>query len=96
MRRSLLAVLGLAAALSGCHHPKYDLTAKYPEEYVVPPDESRFNNPPESSYRKPADKKEFAPGPGGGNSPGMGGPGMGGQGMGGMGGPSGGQGMYSR
>ena len=90
MRRSL-ALVGLIAVVHGCHHPKYNLTAKYPEEYAVPPNEPRFDNPPESGYRKPPPKKDFAPGPGGpgGGGGGMGGGGMGGGGMGGggMGGP---------
>lgn len=73
MRRTTLVGAALAA-LAGCHTPKHDLTAKYPEEYVVPPTESRFDNPPESGYRRPAPKKDFTPGPGMGGPPGVGGP----------------------
>jgi hypothetical protein len=71
-----IAVLLSLAAL-GCHHDKYGLKAKHPEEMVLPPDEPRFNNPPQSEYKKPDRKKEVRPGPGGGGS--MGGPGMGGR-----------------
>jgi len=70
--------LALLLALAGCHHDKYGLKAKHPEELVIPPNEPRFNNPPQSEYKKPPPKKEFRPGPG------MGGPGMGGPGMRGM------------
>lgn len=73
MRCSVL-VVGLLVVLGGCHAPKHNLAARFPEEFVAPPDEARFNNPPESGYRHPPAKKEFRPGPG------MGGPGMGGGG----------------
>ncbi|CAN5541063.1 hypothetical protein BH11PLA2_BH11PLA2_28010 [soil metagenome] len=82
MRRSGIILgftLGLIA-VAGCHHDKYGLKTTRKEELVLPPDEGRFNNPPESEYKKPPAKKEFKPGPGGG------GPG-GGMGRGGMGGP---------
>lgn len=61
--RALLPFLLVAL---GCHTDKYGLKTKHAEEMVVPPDEPRFNNPPESEYKKPAPKKEFRPGPGGG------------------------------
>ncbi len=67
--------LGLVISAVGCHHDKHDLAVKFPEEYTLPPDEARFNNPPESSYRRPPPKKEFKAGPGG---PGGGGGGGGG------------------
>ena len=73
MRAGALISFSLLA-LSGCHHDKYGLKTKHPEELVVPPDDARFNNPPQSEYKKPPPKKEFKPGPG------MGGPGMGGRG----------------
>ena len=59
MRRVLftLAIVSLVAA-AGCHRDKYNLTAKFEEDYVLPPDEARFNNPPESGYRKPTKKRE--------------------------------------
>jgi hypothetical protein len=82
MRRCLMFV-GLIAVLHGCHHPKYDLAAKYPEEFVLPPSEPRFDNPPESEYRKPLPKKDFSPGPGMGGPSGVGGMKASGTGMGG-------------
>ena len=67
------AVLAVLLAV-GCHssQPKLDTRTPHVEEFVVPPDEARFNQPPEQGYRKPALKKEFRPGPNG-NMPGMGG-----------------------
>ncbi len=67
MRRTMFASVGLILVLLvGCHHDKHNLKVSYPEEYTLPPDEARFNNPPESGYRKPPPKKEFKAGPGGG------------------------------
>ena len=59
MRRALfvLMIVSLVAA-TGCHKDKYNLAAKFEEDYVLPPDEARFNNPPESGYRKPTKKRE--------------------------------------
>lgn len=59
MRRMLttLAVVSLVAG-AGCHRDKYNLSAKFEEDYVLPPDEARFNNPPESGYKKSAKKRE--------------------------------------
>lgn len=59
MRRLLLvsAVLSFVAG-PGCHRDKYNLSAKFEEDYVLPPDEPRFNNPPESGYRKSGRKRE--------------------------------------
>ncbi|QEL14963.1 hypothetical protein [Limnoglobus roseus] len=58
MRRTLIALafVPLFGAV-GCHHDKYNLTAKFEEDYVLPPDEARFNNPPEAGYKRPAKKK---------------------------------------
>jgi hypothetical protein len=60
MRRIVLSSFFVAFACSslGCHHDKYNLSAKFDEEYVVPPNEPRFNNPPESGYKKPPKKKQ--------------------------------------
>jgi hypothetical protein len=63
----VLAVFALAALL-GCQGEKHNLAVEFPEEYTLPPDEPRFNNPPESGYKKPPPKKEFKPGMG--NGPG--------------------------
>jgi hypothetical protein len=96
MRRSVASLVALAvglAALAGCHTDnkrKYFFKPK--EEYVEPPDDPRFNNPPSAEY-KPKLKRTEDPtllggkgsGGGGFGSGGMGG-GMNGGGMGGGGG----------
>lgn len=64
------AVVGLLA-LAGCNTPQYDVSVPIVQEYRVPPDEPRFNNPPENGYKKPPPKKEFKPGMGGPGGPGM-------------------------
>ena len=71
-----LLAIGLA---SGCLNKskKLDTNIQHSEEFNPPPKEARYDNPPESGYKKPAPKKEFRPGPG------QGGPG------GGASGPSG-------
>jgi hypothetical protein len=61
---ALMSALTAIAAAAGCHHDKYGLKTTRAEEMVLPPDEARFNNPPESEYKKPTPKKEFRPGPG--------------------------------
>lgn len=70
-------VVGLTAAAGcGTTDPK-DVSAPYVEEFRAPPDEDRFNHPPEMGYRKPAAKQEFKPGFGGPNGPGGGAAGFG-------------------
>jgi hypothetical protein len=91
MRRRTRLLGGLAiAALFGCHHDKHQLACKFPDEYTLPPDEPRFNNPPESGYKPRPQKKSTNPAQAaGGAGPsgfGMGGPGMGGTPGGGAGG----------
>jgi hypothetical protein len=49
--------VGLTAVL-GCHHDKYKLSAPQVEEYKMPPDEPRYNNPPTEGYKPPPAKKE--------------------------------------
>ena len=77
MRRTLIALtfVSLVAAL-GCHKDKYHMSAKFEEDYVLPPDEPRFNNPPESGYKKPTKRKADDVR----NSPGLGSNGGGGAG----------------
>jgi len=81
MRRNVLlggfAILLLAAGV-GCHwrdSKKLDTSVHHAEEFNAPPKEARYDNPPESGYKKPPPKKEFRPGPGGVGG-GMGGPGQ--------------------
>ena len=69
------------AGLVGCEHTKtYDTDVPMVEEFVLPPNEDRFDNPRELGYTKPPPKKEFKPSMGGPGGPGggMGGPGRGG------------------
>jgi hypothetical protein len=84
MRLRWATLLGLSLLCVGCYKPMYDVSVPHVQEYRVPPDEPRFNNPPENGYKKVAPKKEFKPGMGAG---GAGAGGMGGGGM--MGGPPG-------
>jgi hypothetical protein len=78
MRRWWVIAL-MAGVGAGCAGPGRDATeVPFVEEFRPPPNEDRFNNPPEQGYRKPPPKKEFKPGMGAGN-PGMGG--MGGPGF---------------
>lgn len=59
MRRMYLWLAISALVIgSGCHRDKYNLSAKFEEEYVLPPDEPRFNDPPESGYRKSPKKRD--------------------------------------
>ena len=85
--RSGLAALGIAVcAFVGCNTTKkYDLKVAHEEKFDLPPDQARYNNPPESEYKKPPPKEFFKPGAGGMNPS-----------MGGMGGQQGAQGMGPR
>jgi hypothetical protein len=79
MRRMFWIGIALVAVSSvGCHRDKYNLAATFDEEYVLPPDEARFNNPPESGYKKPAKKRDTDVR----NGPGIGNGGGGGSGLG--------------
>ena len=42
----------------GCHHDRHRVSVPQIEEYPLPPDEARFNNPPTAEYRKPPVKSE--------------------------------------
>jgi hypothetical protein len=61
MRAKVLTLASFAAGLAavlGCHHDKYKLTAPQVEEYKLPPNEDRYNNPPTEQYKPPPAKKE--------------------------------------
>ena len=80
-------LIAAAAGVVGCQADKHSTTVPLVEEFVDPPQEARFNNPPEQMWKKPPAKKEFKPGPGGPGGPGgaggvPGGPGFGGGSMG--------------
>lgn len=65
MRGKSLICGCLAAALcafTGCFHDRYKLKTTHPEDYVIPPNDPRFDEPPEEDYRKPPEKKKDAPG----------------------------------
>ncbi len=73
MRRRFTGCAGwfmAATAVAGCHHVEYDTRVPLVEEFRPPPDEPRFNNPPEQGFRKQAPKKEFRPNPGAMGNPG--------------------------
>ena len=77
MRGSLRAIglFGLFVALVtvGCHHDKYNLNTKFPEEYIDPPHQKRFDEPETAPYRKPPppkDDKSKTNGPGNMGTPG--------------------------
>ena len=79
--RSLAAGLLGGVGLVGCEHTEtYDTDVPMVEEFVLPPNEDRFDNPRELGYTPPPPKVEFKPQLGGGNGPGSmgGGPGRGG------------------
>jgi hypothetical protein len=78
-------VLGLVAVALGCHQAKYNLKQPVVEEYTLPPDDPRYNNPAEYPERREGPRKPPGQAPGGG--PGLRGPGgIGGAGPGGPGG----------
>jgi hypothetical protein len=45
-------------AAVGCYSDRHKLSTPQVEEYKLPPDEARFNEPPMEGYRKPPIKKE--------------------------------------
>jgi hypothetical protein len=74
--RCVLRILGLGmgvVAVVGCHHDKYNIKPPHVEEYYLPPDESRYNQPDTANYKKPApqkDEKKNLDRPGFGSGPG--------------------------
>ena len=78
--RALLALV-VALATVGCYHDKHDVNAPKREEYLLPPDEERYNKPDTANFRKkPPEKQQdtLMNKGGGGRSMGMGGNGLGG------------------
>lgn len=72
--RALIA-LTVACAAVGCYHDKYNVNGPQVEEYRLPPDEPRYNEPDKATYRPPPtpkkeenlrDRNKGGPGPGGG------------------------------
>jgi hypothetical protein len=65
MRRGGFVVLGLGLVyLAGCKHENPAATVPVVDEYTVPPDDPKYNNPPTADYKKPAPKKEWGAKPG--------------------------------
>jgi hypothetical protein len=59
MRRILGLMVTMAAV--GCHtSEKKDLRSPHVEEFNPPPDEARYNHPPEDKYRKRHELKDQA------------------------------------
>lgn len=57
MRALLALVVALAAV--GCYHDKYNVNGPVKEEYLLPPDEPRYNQPDTATYRrKPQEKQQ--------------------------------------
>ncbi len=55
--RALLALI-VALAGVGCYHDKYNLEGKKREDYLLPPDEARYNEPEKATYRPPPQPKQ--------------------------------------
>jgi len=68
MRTAMLTVLATCAATGfGCKQrgrKTYERRTLHVEEFPGPPDENRYNHPPEKGYTAPPPTKEFRPGPG--------------------------------
>jgi hypothetical protein len=58
-KAALLAIFTAAlTVVVGCHHDKKHIGFTPKEECVLPPDQSRFNNPPSAEYRKKVESKD--------------------------------------
>lgn len=69
MRNRILALSVVALSIlpaTGCRTPDRALDVPVREEFVVPPDDPRYTQPPEAGYRTPAAKKDWGAKPGGG------------------------------
>ncbi|HEY1187749.1 MAG TPA: hypothetical protein VGE74_08835 [Gemmata sp.] len=56
--RALIALI-VACAAVGCYHDKYNVNGPKVEEYRLPPDQPRYNEPDKATYRPPpVPKKE--------------------------------------
>jgi hypothetical protein len=71
--RAAALLVGLMAL--GCHHEKYNMRPKKVEEYILPPNEKRYNEPDTAPFRpqrQPKEEPNAASRPGKGGSGGMG------------------------
>ena len=68
MRRGMLMLLAAGVTTGvGCQwnqSKKFDMTHPKVESFDPPPNEARYNNPPEDKYRKPPVTKDLASKPG--------------------------------
>jgi hypothetical protein len=55
--RALIALV-VACAAAGCYHDKYDVNGPRVEEYRLPPDQARYNEPDKATYRPPPPAKK--------------------------------------
>ncbi len=55
--RALLALV-VACAATGCYHDKYNVNGPKVEEYHLPPNEKRYNEPDTATYRAPPIQKK--------------------------------------
>lgn len=61
MRAKAIALGCLTAgivALGGCYHEKFHVKVKHPEDYVIPPNDARYDQPPEADYKPPMKIKD--------------------------------------
>jgi len=58
MAMGSICLAWMVLLILGCHHDKYNMKPALREEYVLPPQEKRFNEPEMAPYRKPPPPKE--------------------------------------
>ena len=59
--RALLALVVVSVTLAaiGCYHDKYQVSGPKREDYMLPPDEARYNLPDTANYKaKPQPKQQ--------------------------------------
>ncbi|AMV23625.1 hypothetical protein VT84_04385 [Gemmata sp. SH-PL17] len=55
--RALLALV-VACAAVGCYQDKYNVNSPQREDYQLPPNETRYNEPDKATYRPPPTPKK--------------------------------------
>lgn len=55
--RARLALIVVIAAV-GCYHDKYNVNGPPREDYLLPPDQKRYNEPDTAPYRPPPMQKK--------------------------------------
>jgi hypothetical protein len=56
--QSLALTVSLLTVSTGCYHDKHNIKPPVVEEYQLPPDEKRYNQPDTAPYKKPTPAKE--------------------------------------